>query len=133
MRIIANDDGIDISYDKNAGNEITDFLNKHKGKKIHVLLLGSQGTACDEKIIHDNLIHPSALGKEKRFKDLQELLNYILDNIKIFSVLEFSLLLSKINIFFSPIIISYVKTDFKKEDSKISFFTKTKFFGIKIS
>lgn len=55
MRIIANDDGIDISYDKNAGNEITDFLNKHKGKKIHVLLLGSQGTACDEKIIHDNL------------------------------------------------------------------------------
>ena len=55
MRIIANDDGIDISYDKNAGNEITDFLNKHKGKRIHVLLLGSQGTACDEKIIHDNL------------------------------------------------------------------------------
>ena len=41
-----------------------------------------------DKIIHDNLIHPSALGKEKRFKDLQELLNYILDNIKIFSVFK---------------------------------------------
>ncbi len=55
MRIITNDDAIDISYGENAGSKITEFLSKHKNQEIHILLPERNGYTNSEKIIHDNI------------------------------------------------------------------------------
>ena len=41
-----------------------------------------------DKIIYENLMFPGVLGRDSKFKDLRELLDYVLNNIKIFSVFK---------------------------------------------
>ena len=55
MRIITENDAINIVYDETAGKQIKDFLRKHENDEIHILISAPNGYNFDEKIIHDYL------------------------------------------------------------------------------
>ena len=41
-----------------------------------------------DKVIYDNLEYPGTIGRDSKFKDFHELIDYILNNIKIFSIFK---------------------------------------------
>ena len=89
---IINDKKAVEDYDNNKINELMNFKSK----------IESSITSCDckikinsdeikyainkyDKIISDNLVLPGIIGRDTKFKDLRDLLQFILNQIKIFS------------------------------------------------
>ena len=84
-----------ISIQGSKLSKITDTLKKKSEDNFSSLDYKLKFTSDDlknainryDKIIYENLMFPGVLGRDSKFKDLRELLDYVLNNIKIFFVI----------------------------------------------
>ena len=92
---VVNENEATTNYYKEKINKLLDFKRKNEdncSSLDYKLRLNSEDlkNAINkyDKIIYENLIYPGVLGRDSKFRDLRELLDYVLDNIKIFSAFK---------------------------------------------
>ena len=92
---IVNDKEATTNYYKEKIKILMDFKSKNEGSWASLdyrIKLNSEEikNAINkyDKIINNNLEYPGTIGRDSKFKDFHELIDYILNNLKIFSIFK---------------------------------------------